>query len=188
MVCLAHKIFEEEGAMNFASLRRVDLGQVKRSKRKGKCEKLRERDEAHIFETDRCESERETIQEYSEYIFPSGTGEFDETEVYETIPFNLSIDVEKAKSVVHDIARSRLSNSLIQSVALLRQRKRKPVAEAENIFRCLRWISPALATLLLPPPSETAMLLSMAMMVTTPPSCIRPPLDPPPSSCLNVPF
>ena len=64
-------------------------------------------------------------------IFSSGTGE---TEVYETIPSNLSIDVEKAKSVVHDLARSRQSNSLIQSVALLRQRKRKPVVEAENIF------------------------------------------------------
>ncbi|KAG2294534.1 hypothetical protein Bca52824_041203 [Brassica carinata] len=32
------------------------------------------------------------------------------------------------------------------------------------------------------------MLLSMAMMVTTPPSCIRSPPDPPPSSCLTVPF
>ncbi|CAN6850794.1 unnamed protein product [Brassica oleracea] len=32
------------------------------------------------------------------------------------------------------------------------------------------------------------MFLSMTMMVTTPPSCIRPPSDPPPSSCLNVPF
>ncbi|KAG2334756.1 hypothetical protein Bca52824_005936 [Brassica carinata] len=32
------------------------------------------------------------------------------------------------------------------------------------------------------------MLLSMAMLVTTPPSCIRLPPDPPPSSCLNVPF
>ena len=60
-------------------------------------------------------------------IFSSGTGEFDETEVYETIPSDLSIDVEKAKGVVHDLARSRLSNSLIQSVALLRQRNRKGV-------------------------------------------------------------
>ncbi|KAH0862016.1 hypothetical protein HID58_079227 [Brassica napus] len=62
-------------------------------------------------------------------IFSSGTGEFDETEVYETIPSDLSIDVEKAKGVVHDLARSRLSNSLIQSVALLRQRNRKGVSD-----------------------------------------------------------
>lgn len=60
-------------------------------------------------------------------IFSSGTGEFDETEVYQTIPSDLSIDVEKAKRVVHDLARSRLSNSLIQSVALLRQRNAKGV-------------------------------------------------------------
>ncbi|KAL0697390.1 hypothetical protein Bca4012_053512 [Brassica carinata] len=65
-------------------------------------------------------------------IFSSGTGEFDETEVYETIPSDLSIDVEKAKSVVHDLARSRLSNSLIQSVALLRQRNRKGVVSSLN--------------------------------------------------------
>ncbi|KAF2617850.1 hypothetical protein F2Q68_00038418 [Brassica cretica] len=65
-------------------------------------------------------------------IFSSGTGEFDETEVYETIPSDLSIDVEKAKGVVHDLARSRLSNSLIQSVALLRQRNRKGVVSSLN--------------------------------------------------------
>ena len=60
-------------------------------------------------------------------IFSSGTGEFDETEVYETIPSDLSIDLEKAKGVVHDLAQSRLSNSLIQAVALLRQRNAKGV-------------------------------------------------------------
>ncbi|KAF8094062.1 hypothetical protein N665_0371s0041 [Sinapis alba] len=65
-------------------------------------------------------------------IFSSGTGEFDETEVYETIPSDLSIDVEKAKGVVHDLARSRLSNSLIQAVALLRQRNAKGVVSSLN--------------------------------------------------------
>ncbi|KAH0876794.1 hypothetical protein HID58_064188 [Brassica napus] len=65
-------------------------------------------------------------------IFSSGTGEFDETEVYETIPSDLSIDLEKAKGVVHDLARSRLSNSLIQAVALLRQRNAKGVVSSLN--------------------------------------------------------
>ncbi|WZZ20309.1 hypothetical protein YC2023_121696 [Brassica napus] len=65
-------------------------------------------------------------------IFSSGTGEFDETEVYETIPSDLSIDVEKAKGVVHDLAQSRLSNSLIQAVALLRQRNAKGVVSSLN--------------------------------------------------------
>ncbi|KAH0902150.1 LOW QUALITY PROTEIN: hypothetical protein HID58_041653, partial [Brassica napus] len=37
----------------------------------------------------------------------------------------VGIDVEKAKGVVHDLARSRLTNSLIQAVALLRQRNAK---------------------------------------------------------------
>lgn len=56
-------------------------------------------------------------------IFSSGTGEFDEEEVYEKIPADLNINVEKAKRVVNELAQSRLSNSLIQAVALLRQRK-----------------------------------------------------------------
>jgi hypothetical protein len=65
-------------------------------------------------------------------IFSSGTGEFDETEVYQTIPSDLSIDVEKAKRVVHDLAQSRLSNSLVQAVALLRQRNSKGVVLSLN--------------------------------------------------------
>lgn len=58
-------------------------------------------------------------------IFSSGTGEFNEEEVYEKIPSDLSINAEKAKSVVIELARSRLSNSLIQAVSLLRQRNRQ---------------------------------------------------------------
>lgn len=60
-------------------------------------------------------------------IFSSGTGEFDEEEVYEKIPLDLNINAEKAKGVVHELAESRLSNSLIQAVALLRQRNRQGV-------------------------------------------------------------
>ncbi|XP_052194994.1 protein TIC110, chloroplastic [Diospyros lotus] len=65
-------------------------------------------------------------------IFSSGTGEFDEEEVYEKIPHDLNIDAAKSKTVVHELARSRLSNSLIQAVALLRQRNRPGVVSSLN--------------------------------------------------------
>ncbi|GMH12359.1 hypothetical protein Nepgr_014200 [Nepenthes gracilis] len=55
-------------------------------------------------------------------IFSSSAGEFDEAEVYEKIPADLSIKAEKANAVVHELAQTRLANSLIQAVALLRQR------------------------------------------------------------------
>ncbi|KAJ6745170.1 PROTEIN TIC110 CHLOROPLASTIC [Salix purpurea] len=60
------------------------------------------------------------------------TGEFDEEEVYEKIPIDLNINAEKAKGVVHELARSRLSNSLIQAVALLRQRNQQGVVSTLN--------------------------------------------------------
>jgi hypothetical protein len=63
-------------------------------------------------------------------IFSSGTGEFDGEEVYEKIPLDLNINKEKARGVVHDLAQSRLSNSLIQAVALLRQRNHKGVVSS----------------------------------------------------------
>ncbi|KAK9271698.1 hypothetical protein L1049_002061 [Liquidambar formosana] len=44
-------------------------------------------------------------------IFSSGTGEFDEEEVYHKIPLDLYINAEKAKVVVQDLARSRLADS-----------------------------------------------------------------------------
>ncbi|KAK9126786.1 hypothetical protein Scep_015632 [Stephania cephalantha] len=52
-------------------------------------------------------------------IFSSGTGDFDEEQVYEKIPADLSINPEKAKGVVHELAKTRLSNSLIQAVSSL---------------------------------------------------------------------
>lgn len=67
-------------------------------------------------------------------IFSSGTGEFNEEEVYEKIPKDLNIDPEKAKQVVHDLARSRLSNSLVQAVALLRQRNHTGVVRKLFLF------------------------------------------------------
>ncbi|KAJ8554270.1 hypothetical protein K7X08_024948 [Anisodus acutangulus] len=65
-------------------------------------------------------------------IFSSGTGEFDEAEVYENIPKDLNINADKAKKVVHELARSRLSNSLIQAVSLLRQRNHKALVSSLN--------------------------------------------------------
>ncbi|KAK6246772.1 hypothetical protein QUC31_018337 [Theobroma cacao] len=65
-------------------------------------------------------------------IFSSGTGEFDEEEVYEKIPTDLKVNSQKAKGVVHDLARTRLSNSLIQAVSLLRQRNRQGVVSSLN--------------------------------------------------------
>ncbi|KAL3722241.1 hypothetical protein ACJRO7_034590 [Eucalyptus globulus] len=65
-------------------------------------------------------------------IFSAGTGEFDQEEVYEKIPADLNINAEKAREVVHELAQSRLSNSLIQAVALLRQRNQKGVVSSLN--------------------------------------------------------
>lgn len=65
-------------------------------------------------------------------IFSSGTGEFDEEEVYQKIPADLNINVEKAKGVVHELAKSRLKNSLVQAVSLLRQRNRPGVVSSLN--------------------------------------------------------
>jgi hypothetical protein len=55
--------------------------------------------------------------------FSSGTGDFDETELYEKIPAELGISVDIAKRTVQDLAKERLSNSLVQAVSLLRQKK-----------------------------------------------------------------
>ncbi|CAI8585954.1 unnamed protein product [Vicia faba] len=70
-------------------------------------------------------------------IFSSGTGEFDEEEVYEKIPLDLNINKEKARGVVRELAQNRLSNSLIQAVALLRQRNPKGVVSSlNNLLAC----------------------------------------------------
>ncbi|XP_045824097.1 protein TIC110, chloroplastic-like [Trifolium pratense] len=70
-------------------------------------------------------------------IFSSGSGEFDEEEVYENIPSDLNISKEKSRDVVRQLAQSRLSNSLIQAVALLRQRNHRGVVSSLNdILAC----------------------------------------------------
>ncbi|XP_058767994.1 protein TIC110, chloroplastic-like [Vicia villosa] len=65
-------------------------------------------------------------------IFSSGTGEFDDEEVYENIPSDLNISKEKSRVVVQQLAQTRLSNSLIQAVAQLRQKNRRGVVSSLN--------------------------------------------------------
>ncbi|XP_020210631.1 protein TIC110, chloroplastic [Cajanus cajan] len=79
------------------------------------------------------ENLRETLfKKTVDDIFSSGTGEFDDEEVYEKIPSDLNINKEKARGVVHELAKSRLSNSLVQAVSLLRQRNRQGVVSSLN--------------------------------------------------------
>ncbi|KAJ6379117.1 hypothetical protein OIU76_015849 [Salix suchowensis] len=95
---------------------------------------IRELKEASIdFNSMISENLRENLYKKTvDEIFSSGTGEFDEEEVYEKIPEDLNINLEKAKGVVHELARSRLSNSLVQAVALLRQRNQQGVVSTLN--------------------------------------------------------
>ncbi|KAJ6349144.1 hypothetical protein OIU77_006682 [Salix suchowensis] len=97
-------------------------------------QKIRELKEASIdFNSMISEKLRENLHKKTvDEIFSSGTGEFEEEEVYEKIPIDLNINAEKAKGVVHELARSRLSNSLIQAVALLRQRNQQGVVSTLN--------------------------------------------------------
>jgi hypothetical protein len=75
-----------------------------------------------------AEPQRESIYRKTvEELFSSGTGDFDEEEMYVKIPADLIISSEKAKSIVQDIAKVRLENSLVQAIALLRQKKRDDV-------------------------------------------------------------
>lgn len=65
-------------------------------------------------------------------IFSSGTGEFDEEEVLKKIPQDLNVGAEKASKVIHELARNRLSSSLIQAIAMLRQRNPEGVVSSLN--------------------------------------------------------
>lgn len=95
---------------------------------------IRELKEASVdLDTMVSESLRENLfKKTIDDIFSSGTGDFDEEEVYTKIPSDLSINVEKARGVVHELAKTRLANSLIQAVALLRQRNRTGVISSLN--------------------------------------------------------
>lgn len=95
---------------------------------------IRELKEAGVeLDTMISESLRENLfKKTVDDIFSSGTGEFNEEEVYEKLPSDLNINAEKARRVVIELARSRLANSLIQAVALLRQRNRQGVVSSLN--------------------------------------------------------
>ncbi|ERN08576.1 protein TIC110, chloroplastic [Amborella trichopoda] len=89
-------------------------------------------------------------------MFSSGTGEFDEEEVYTKIPSDLNIDKDKAKGVVFDLAKNRLSNSLVQAVSLLRQRNRTgAVSSLNDMLACDKAVS-AEQPLSWPVPEELA--------------------------------
>jgi hypothetical protein len=76
---------------------------------------------------------RETIyKKCAEEIFSSGTGDFDEDEVYVKMPADLMISAEKAKSIVQGIAKLRLENALVQAIAFLRQKKKDGVISSLN--------------------------------------------------------
>ncbi|KAK9681905.1 hypothetical protein RND81_10G035800 [Saponaria officinalis] len=105
---------------------------------------IRELKEASVnIDTMISESLRENLYKKSvDEIFSSGTGDFDEEEVYQTMPADLNINAEKAKRVVHELARSRLANSLVQAVALLRQRNRAGVVSTLNdLLACDKAVS-----------------------------------------------
>eukprot|EP00246_Nothoceros_aenigmaticus_P015866 TRINITY_DN6866_c0_g1_i2.p1 TRINITY_DN6866_c0_g1~~TRINITY_DN6866_c0_g1_i2.p1 ORF type:complete len:552 (-),score=138.22 TRINITY_DN6866_c0_g1_i2:271-1926(-) len=72
-----------------------------------------------------------------EGIFSSGKGEFDEVDVYERIPSALGLDLGMAKKLVQDLAKERLSNSLVQAIALLRQKfPAGVVSSLNNLLAC----------------------------------------------------
>jgi len=70
-------------------------------------------------------------------ILSSGTGDFDETELYEKMPGELGITTEEAKKVTIDLAKERLLSSLIQAVSSLRQKKPADVVSTlNNLLAC----------------------------------------------------
>ncbi|CAD6213041.1 unnamed protein product [Miscanthus lutarioriparius] len=101
------------------------------------------------------EPQRESIYRKTvEEIFSSGTGDFDEEEMYVKIPADLIISSEKAKSIVQDIAKVRLENSLVQAIALLRQKKRDDVVSSLNDMLACDAAVPASQPLSWPTPGE----------------------------------
>lgn len=103
-----------------------------------------------IVEPQRESIYRKTVEE----LFSSGTGDFDEEEMYVKIPADLIISSEKAKSIVQDIAKVRLENSLVQAIALLRQKKRDDVLSSLNDMLACDAAVPASRPLSWPTPGE----------------------------------
>lgn len=64
--------------------------------------------------------------------FSAGTGDFSEEDIYDRIPTELGLDKGRAKDTVQTLAKERLTNSLIQAVSLLRQKKQSGVVRLLN--------------------------------------------------------
>ncbi|GAQ87464.1 chloroplast inner envelope translocon protein [Klebsormidium nitens] len=74
-------------------------------------------------------------KKHIETLLSSGTGIFDETEVYETLPNNLGLDVARVKKLAQDLAKERKRGALVQSISLLRQKRQKELAaEVRNLI------------------------------------------------------
>ncbi|KAG0587880.1 hypothetical protein KC19_2G198400 [Ceratodon purpureus] len=73
----------------------------------------------------------------------AGTGDFDETELYEKMPAELNISTDEAKKITLDLAKERLSNSLITAVSLLRQKKPTDVVSSLNNLLACDKVSPS---------------------------------------------
>jgi hypothetical protein len=74
-------------------------------------------------------------KKHVEGLLSSGTGVFDEAEVYEKLPTDLGLDVDRVKKVAQDLARERKKGALVQSISLLRQKRQKELAaEVRNLI------------------------------------------------------
>jgi hypothetical protein len=74
-------------------------------------------------------------KKHVEGLLSSGTGVFDEAEVYEKLPADLGLDVDRVKKVAQDLARERKKGALVQSISLLRQKRQKELAaEVRNLI------------------------------------------------------
>ncbi|KAG9441612.1 hypothetical protein H6P81_017466 [Aristolochia fimbriata] len=112
-----------------------------------------------IMESSRENLFKKTVRE----MFSLGTGDFDEEEVYEKIPADLNINAEKAKRVVHEIAKARLSESLVQAIALLRQKKPPAVVSSLNDMLACDKAVPAETPLSWQMPEELVSLFAVYM-------------------------
>ncbi|KAF5180852.1 hypothetical protein FRX31_029563 [Thalictrum thalictroides] len=135
---LAEQAFRRQAEVILADgqLTKARIDQLNEVQGRLSIKQIRELKEASVdLDTMVSESLRENLfKKTIDEVFSSGTGDLDEEEGYMKIPSDLNINIEKAKGVVHELAKTRLANSLIQAVALLRQRNRIGVVWAQLVF------------------------------------------------------
>lgn len=84
-----------------------------------------------------AETRQRLFKKILDAVFSSGTGEFNEEDLYERFPSDLGLDLQKIKPLVQEFAKERLRNSLVQAVALLRQKKRdEAVSSLYDLLAC----------------------------------------------------